>query len=176
VGQASRMAEPEERRKLARRFVEQHEGGHQSFSPLMRLLHASKEPELAADIRAALGLKAGRLEPMEVRELAASGNLRGAVAASTELPDSDPKTVPTLDHLGRSLADAGESAESLPVYDRAIKIQPKRLVLRLNLARSQLKLGQYPEARRVLTELREQMPGFGDSDKLWAELKAAEQA
>ncbi len=113
-------------------------------------------PEVAAD---------------DVRARLEGADLDGALSSVQHLADGDPTTVPLLSTLGMKLFEAGRAAEGVPLYERAIGIQPERLILKLNLARLRVSLGEMDRARPLLEAICAVAPGFGDAGTLLARTK-----
>lgn len=107
----------------------------------------------------------------DVRARLEGADLDGALQSVQHLADGDPTTVPLLSNLGMKLLEAGRAAEGVPLYERAIGIQPERLILKLNLARLHVALGEMDRARPLLEAICAVAPGFGDAGTLLARTK-----
>lgn len=152
-----------------------------------RLLdHLMRDPEAWAAVNVALARVSAFMGPGDADpeatpppELAAEAvrarlegaDLDGALQSVQHLADGDPTTVPLLSALGMKLLEAGRAAEGVPLYERAIGIQPERLILKLNLARLHVSLGEMDHARPLLEAICAVAPGFGDAGTLLARTK-----
>ncbi|MBU1430672.1 tetratricopeptide repeat protein [Myxococcota bacterium] len=120
---------------------------------------------LRATLRVHLGLDADLTTLRVAERLLEQGQIAGAILALDEIANEDIRIVPLLNQLALAL-EADQPAEAVSYYERALSIQPKRLNLQLNLARSKVKLGDLEGARPLLIKIAQSSPGFGDSEAL----------
>ena len=115
----------------------------------------------------------GDADPAAVEALLKAGDLNSALAAAPGLPGGHPRTVPLLSRIATALLGADRAAEGLPLITRARDLQPRRLPLHLSAARLALAAGEPEAAEAALDCLEAMAPGFGDSERLRAQLAEA---
>lgn len=154
-----------ERQQLLQKFVAAHQDDGATLEALLALLNTG-DTGLHLDLRRHLGLQETPACADDIARLVGAGELTNARIAANELSADDPRTVPALSQLAAALQEAGRPQEALPLLERALELQPKRLHVALNLARAKVQLQRYDEARPLLERIAAAAPGFGDSDTL----------
>ncbi len=129
-----------------------------------------EDEQLLLQLRTLLGLP---LEPpcyKELEQLLERDELSGVLLGIEELSREDKRIVPLLNKLALRVQAQGADQLAVQLYLRALKLQPRRVSLSLNLAELYLKMGKREAAQRLLEALEERLPGLAAVEEMRSKL------
>ena len=160
----------DERGARIARYFEAIGADSRSFPVLLHALSQLGAKEPIEALRAFAGLETPRSTAQDVAAHLESGRMEAAVLGLTELPNADAHAFGLLNETALALRRLGRGDEGEPLFRRAERIAPDRLLLLFNFARERLESGDLDTSARLARRLVERSPDFRAGKTLLGEI------